>query len=117
MSTHADALRAKAEQATADREAAERALLAVMASIDARPTIPIANGILPRRFEALLEGANPHRELTAAYGAFRRGQRLESRARSAAHRARFVEAAPPPTKPKPAPRRRPRSFVERLAAA
>ena len=81
---------ARHAQAVADRETAERALLAVMASIDPRPTTPIIDGILPRRFEALLEGTRPHRELATAYSAFRRAQRVEAKARSAAYRAQWA---------------------------
>jgi hypothetical protein len=117
MSTILDAAIARAAQATADREAAEAELLEVMASIAPVPAIGIVDGILPRRFEALLEGARPYWELSQAYSAFRRCQRLERRARSAAHRARFIEEAPPAPKPKRAPRRRPRTFAEALAAA
>src|SRR5262245_41244574 len=80
---------ARLAQSAAAIEAAEAELLAVMTSIAPIPAIGIVDGMLPRRFEALLEGAKPHRELAQAYSAFRRAQRAEAKARSAAHRAQF----------------------------
>jgi hypothetical protein len=91
MTTHLAAAQARAAQATADREVAEAELLEVMASIAPIPAIGIVDGILPRRFEALLEGKRPYWELSQAYSAFRRCQRLEAKARSVACRARLDE--------------------------
>jgi hypothetical protein len=66
--------------------AATSRLLQVMAQVDDRPLMSnrwgewdaaeaIAAGWLPRRFETLLEGLHPHKELEAAYGAWRRARR------------------------------------------
>jgi hypothetical protein len=94
MSTYIAIAQGRAAQAIADREAAEQALHAVMAAIDLRPTLPILDGILPRRFEMLLEGIAPHRELAIAYGTYRRAENAERKARAAADKAKFD--APPP---------------------
>lgn len=60
--------------------AAEARLLQVLDSI--APAYPHPriwpDGLMARRFEALLEGLTPHRELAAAYGAWRRALRRRS---------------------------------------
>jgi hypothetical protein len=89
MTTPAALAQARLAQFAADLEAAELALLAIMASIAPIPAIGIVDGIMPRRFEALLEGAKPHRELARAYSAFRRAQNAERKARSVSLRAQF----------------------------
>ena len=104
MTTLQAIAQARAEQAAADLAAAEAALVEVMVGIDARPTIPLADGVLPRRFEALLEGINPHKGLAAAYGVYRRALRAEAKAQRAAICAQAAPA-PAPT-PKPARRLR-----------
>ena len=100
------AAQARLAQAIAQREAVERTLLAVMVSIDAKLAVIMGDGVLPRRFEAMLEGIDPHVELTAAYGAYRRAQCSERKARSAAQEARWISSPSPTTEPASRPRKR-----------
>jgi hypothetical protein len=106
MTTPAALAQARLDQALVDLQAAERVLLAVMAGIAPIPAIGIVDGILPRRFESLLEGTNPHRELAAAWSAYRRAQRAEVKAQLAAIRAQAAPAPAPTPVPKPARRAR-----------
>lgn len=88
---------ARATQATADRESAERTLARVMRRLDRTfdPVVfPVAEAITWRQWEGLLELRHPPAAFARAYSDYRRAQRLEMRARSAAHRARF-EIRPP----------------------
>ncbi len=92
MSTHIAAAQARADQATADRERAERMLARTMRKLDRTydpGLFPVAEAIKFRRWETLLEMPNPPAAFAKAHAAFRRAQRLEARARTATHRARF----------------------------
>jgi hypothetical protein len=103
--TPAALAQARADQATATREKAERALARVMRRIDKAfdPVVfPVAEAISFRRWESIMEMPNPPAAFAQAYSAFRRAQRLEARARNAAHVAKFdaVPAAPAPPRRK-----------------
>jgi hypothetical protein len=89
-----------------DLTAAEAELLAAMKVIYPAHATSV-EAMDDRRFEALLEGPRPYWELSQAYSAFRRAQRLESKARSAALRAQLapVPAQAPTTKPARRPRK------------
>jgi hypothetical protein len=98
MTTHADALRVKAEQATSAREAAEAELRACMLVIE--PSFKgTVEAMQDRRWESRLEGVRPLWELAQAYSAFRKAQRAEAKANSAAYAARWAPVpAPTPMK-------------------
>jgi hypothetical protein len=118
MSTPAALARARAEQATQDRIAAEEALLDVLATRTSVPdgvfTMPTMLDIMrARSVEALLEHGDA--EVSRLHSAARRAQRLEARARSAAMRAQLEPAPAPAPAPSPTSRRYLRSMAERLA--
>jgi hypothetical protein len=96
MTTHLGAARARHQQALADLQAAEVELLAAMKAIEPTFVGTVAN-MRDRRWESRLEGTKPFWELAQAHSAWKRAQRQEARARSAAHRASF--APPPPVTP------------------
>jgi hypothetical protein len=101
MTTHLAALQAKADQATATREAAEMELLACMRAIE--PTFDgTVAGMQDRHWESKLEGLRPFWELARAHSALspsrdRRAQGSVSRAPRQVRRR-----ASPPTGSSPA---------------
>ena len=96
MTTHLAAAQARHTQAVADLVDTEAELLACMQAIESAFT-GTAAAMQDRRWEARLEGPRPMWELSQAWGAYKRAQRQEAKARSAAYRAAF--APPPPVAP------------------
>ena len=91
MTTPLDLARARHQQAVADLAEAEAELLTCMLVVEPAFTGTV-QAMHDRRWEGRLEGPRPLWELGQAYSAFRRAQRLEARARSAAYRAQLDEA-------------------------
>jgi hypothetical protein len=97
---------ARHQQAIATLAAAETELLACMRAIEPAFTGTVS-AMQDRRWESKLEGPRPYWELATAYGAYRRAQRAEAKARSAAHRARLAPAPSPAPAPVKKPRKKP----------
>jgi hypothetical protein len=104
MTTLLAAAQARHQQAASSLAAAEAELLAAMRAVEPDFTGTV-EAMQDRRWEARLEGIRPLWELAQAYGAFRRAQRAEAKARSAVCRAKLA-AMPAATPAPPAPRRR-----------
>jgi len=103
VTTPAHLARARADQAAADLTAAAAELLAAMLAVEPNFTGTV-EAMQDRRWEARLEGQRPLWELGQAYSAWRRAQRLEAKARSAAYRAALPLPPIVPSKPAKTPR-------------
>jgi hypothetical protein len=113
MTTQVDAAQARHQQAIATLAAAEAELLAAMRAIEPAFT-GMVEAMRDRRWESRLEGPRPLWELSQAYGAYRRAQRQEAKARLAALRA---QAPPAPAQtPAPKPARRVRNTKSKKVA-